>query len=112
MSQLRSMPRNTLKIDRSFVADLGRDASGAVLVKAIIELAHEFNLITVAEGVEEPEVTQRLRELGCDVAQGFLWSRAVSAAELPAVLTLISERAHPTGERRKSPARTSVRSGA
>ena len=82
------------------------------LVKAIIELAHEFGLITVAEGVEEPEVTRRLRELGCDVAQGFLWSRAVSANELPAVLTLISERAHPTGERRKSPTRTSVRSAA
>jgi EAL domain-containing protein (putative c-di-GMP-specific phosphodiesterase class I) len=106
------MPLNTLKIDRSFVADLGRDASGAVLVKAIIELAHEFNLITVAEGVEEPEVTQRLRELGCDVAQGFLWSRAVSASELPAVLTLIAQRAHPTGERRKTTAGTSVRSGA
>jgi diguanylate cyclase (GGDEF)-like protein len=112
MSQLRSMPLNTLKIDRSFVADLGRDASGAVLVKAIIELAHEFNLITVAEGVEEPEVTKRLCELGCDVAQGFLWSRAVSASELPAVLTLIAQRAHPTGERRRRPADTSVRSGA
>ena len=50
----------TLKIDRSFVTDLGSDAGGAVLVKAIIELAHEFNLIAVAEGVEEPEVTQLL----------------------------------------------------
>jgi diguanylate cyclase (GGDEF)-like protein len=111
MSQLRSMPLTTLKIDRSFVVDLGRDASGAVLVKAIIDLAHEFNLIAVAEGVEEPAITERLRALGCDVGQGFLWSRAVSAAELPAVLTLIGQRAHPARERRQSTTVSSVRSG-
>ena len=112
MSQLRSMPLSTLKIDRSFVADLARDEGGAVLVKAIVDLAHEFNLIAVAEGVEEPAVTEHLRRLGCDVAQGFLWSRAVPSDELPAVLTLISQRAKPTGARRKRAAAPSVRSGA
>jgi diguanylate cyclase (GGDEF)-like protein len=112
MSQLRSMPLSTLKIDRSFVADLARDEGGAVLVKAIVDLAHEFNLIAVAEGVEEPAVTDYLRRLGCDVAQGFLWSRAVPAVELPAVLTLISQRAKPTGARRKRHQDASVRSGA
>jgi len=110
MSQLRSMPLSTLKIDRSFVADLARDEGGAVLVKAIIDLAHEFNLVAVAEGVEEPAVTERLRSLGCDVGQGFLWSRAVSASELPAVLELIDQRAAP--QRRQRAKGSSVRSGA
>ena len=81
-------------------------------MKAIVDLAHEFNLIAVAEGVEEPAVTEHLRRLGCDVAQGFLWSRAVPSDELPAVLTLISQRAKPSGARRKRAAAPSVRSGA
>ena len=64
MSQLRSMPLRTLKIDRSFVTHLVTDPGGASLVRAIIELAHDFGLIAVAEGVEDREVTTVLRELG------------------------------------------------
>jgi diguanylate cyclase (GGDEF)-like protein len=68
MSQLESLPLDTLKIDRSFVSRMLSDESGGVLVKAIIELAHEFGLSVVAEGVETAAAAERLRELGCDLA--------------------------------------------
>ncbi len=84
ISQLRDLPIDTLKIDRSFVVDMGTDG-GDALVKVVTDLAHEFQMIAVAEGVEEPLVAERLRALGCDLAQGFLYARPVPAAELPAI---------------------------
>jgi len=92
MAQLEQMPLKTLKIDRSFVVRMVEDPGGATLVKAIVELAHEFGLEVVAEGVEDEEVTTRLREMGCDVGQGFLWSRPVPSSELPTVLLALSFR--------------------
>ena len=92
MAQLEAMPLTTLKIDRSFVVRLANDPGGATLVKAMVDLAHEFGLEVVAEGVEDEVVTQRLRELGCDVGQGFLWSRPVSSLALPEVLFQLSFR--------------------
>jgi diguanylate cyclase (GGDEF)-like protein len=92
MAQLEAMPLTTLKIDRSFVVRLANDPGGATLVKAMVDLAHEFGLEVVAEGVEDEVVTQRLRELGCDVGQGFLWSRPVSSMALPEVLFQLSFR--------------------
>jgi EAL domain-containing protein (putative c-di-GMP-specific phosphodiesterase class I) len=86
------MPLSTLKIDRSFVVRMSDDPSGVTLVRAIVDLAHEFGLEVVAEGVEDEEVTQQLRALGCDVGQGFLWSRPVSGADLPDVLLQLSFR--------------------
>jgi len=82
MAQLEQMPLHTLKIDRSFVIRLMRDDGGTTLVRAIVELAHEFGLSVVAEGVEDVELTEHLRALGCDQAQGFLWSRPLPPAEL------------------------------
>ncbi|MFZ0324701.1 MAG: bifunctional diguanylate cyclase/phosphodiesterase [Actinomycetes bacterium] len=90
MAQLEQMPLKTLKIDRSFVIRMVDDPGGATLVKAIVELAHEFGLEVVAEGVEDEVVTERLREMGCDVGQGYLWSRPVPSAELPTVLLALS----------------------
>jgi diguanylate cyclase (GGDEF)-like protein len=86
MSQLGTMPLTTVKIDRSFVTNLGRDETGQVLVRAIVELAHEFGMVAVAEGVEDAEAIERLRQFGCDVAQGYYWSRPVQAEQLPAVV--------------------------
>jgi EAL domain-containing protein (putative c-di-GMP-specific phosphodiesterase class I) len=57
-----------------------------VLVKVVTELAHEFEMVAVAEGVEEHDVADRLRALGCDLAQGYLYARPVPADELPAIL--------------------------
>jgi diguanylate cyclase (GGDEF)-like protein len=92
MSQLEQMPLSTLKIDRSFTRRLADDPGGATLVKAMVDLAHEFGLEVVAEGVEDAEVTARLRELGCDIGQGYLWSRPVESQALPEVLFQLSFR--------------------
>ncbi len=80
ISQLRDLPIDTLKIDQSFVVDLqnGND----VLVRVITDLAHEFRMVAVAEGVDDPRTAEQLREIGCDVAQGWLYGRAVPADEL------------------------------
>jgi diguanylate cyclase len=90
MSQLGTMPLRTIKIDRSFVTNLANDPSGQVLVKAIVDLAHEFGLVAVAEGVEDADVIERLKVMGCDVAQGYHWSRPVPVDELAAVLTRLA----------------------
>jgi diguanylate cyclase (GGDEF)-like protein len=92
MSQLEQMPLSTLKIDRSFTRRLADDPGGATLVKAMVDLAHEFGLEVVAEGVEDAEVTARLRELGCDIGQGYLWSRPVASDALADVLLQLSFR--------------------
>jgi diguanylate cyclase (GGDEF)-like protein len=84
ISQLRDLPIDTLKIDRSFIIDMER-AGGEVLVKVVTDLAHEFEMVAVAEGVEEHDVAERLRKLGCDLAQGFLYARPLPADQLPAV---------------------------
>ena len=92
MSQLGTMPLSTIKIDRSSVTHLATDVSGQVLVKAIVELAHQFGLIAVAEGVEDQDVIEQLQAIGCDIAQGYHWSRPVPVDELPAVLARLDVR--------------------
>jgi diguanylate cyclase (GGDEF)-like protein len=88
LSQLNMLPVDELKIDRSFIshARLGSDA--ATIVTSTIELGHRMSLDVVAEGVEEPEAWNLLRQLGCDFAQGFLISRPLAPQDVPAfVLT-------------------------
>ncbi len=84
LSQLNMLPVDELKIDRSFIshARLGSDA--ATIVTSTIELGHRMKLDVVAEGVEEPEAWNLLRQLGCDFAQGFLISRPLAARDVPA----------------------------
>ena len=86
LSRLSSLPIDTLKIDRSFVAPVPQDAQGRVLVKTIISLAKAFGLTTVAEGVETQEQLDFLWQSGCDQSQGFLHSKPVTAEELAALL--------------------------
>ena len=99
MSQLGTMPLRTIKIDRSFVTHLSDDDPGLVLVKAIVDLAHEFGLTAVAEGVETPDVIERLQRLGCDVAQGFHWSRPVPPEELLEVVDRLTHESGPAHRR-------------
>ena len=84
LSQLNMLPVDELKIDRSFIthARLGSDA--ATIVTSTIELGHRMSLDVVAEGVEEPEAWNLLRQLGCDFAQGYLISRPLVPADVPA----------------------------
>ncbi|MCZ2814867.1 EAL domain-containing protein [Modestobacter sp. VKM Ac-2984] len=84
IGQLGHMPVDTLKIDRSFI---GSDDPGhGDLVALMIRAAHTFGLTVVAEGVEEPEQLARLRADACDQAQGWLFHRALPAAEAGALL--------------------------
>jgi EAL domain-containing protein (putative c-di-GMP-specific phosphodiesterase class I) len=76
--RIRKLPVTELKIDRSFIAPLLQGQDDAVIVQSIIDLASKLGLRTVAEGVEDSGVAQRLAEFGCDMAQGFLWSPALS----------------------------------
>lgn len=81
LSYLRRLPISVLKIDRSFINDLGNsERSGSdALVQAIIAMAHSLSLKVVAEGVETPAQQEHLEQLGCDVGQGYLFSRPLPA---------------------------------
>ena len=82
LAWLASLPLNRLKIDRSFIAKMGADARSDALVGAIISMGHALELSVTAEGIETAEQAQRLRELGCDEAQGYWFSRPVSLQTL------------------------------
>ncbi|WP_373317016.1 putative bifunctional diguanylate cyclase/phosphodiesterase [Streptomyces sulfonofaciens] len=76
---LRRLPVSELKIDRSFVARLAVDAEDAEIVRCTVDLAHSLGLVVVAEGVEDDETWERLRDLGCDAVQGWLVAAAMPA---------------------------------
>jgi diguanylate cyclase (GGDEF)-like protein len=82
LNHLKFFPASTVKVDKSFVAGLGRDPVDEALVGAVIGVARSLGLSTVGEGVETPEQRGRLRELGCDLGQGYLFARAMSREEL------------------------------
>ena len=81
LGQLRRFPVDKVKIDRSFVAGLGRDRAADAIVRAAIKLAHALGIVVVAEGVETDEQLTFLRAEECDAIQGFLVGRAVPAVE-------------------------------
>ena len=85
LARLNQMLVTTLKIDRSFIADLPSDPSAAVLVATIIQLAHNLGLHPLAEGIETEEQRTFLVENGCQLGQGFLFSKAVPADEIVAL---------------------------
>jgi len=91
LSYLKRLPIDTLKIDQSFIRDLSIDHSDAVIVEAIIALAHSLKLQAVAEGVEEKVQLAFLRSLGVDQYQGFLYSKPLSAAEFERFLAATAE---------------------
>jgi diguanylate cyclase (GGDEF)-like protein/PAS domain S-box-containing protein len=81
LAYLRRFPMDTLKIDRSFVDRLGGDSEDVALVRTIVRLGQSLGMSTVAEGIEDAAQLAALRELGCDLAQGYFLSRPVPAAE-------------------------------
>jgi diguanylate cyclase (GGDEF)-like protein len=80
MAYLKRLPMDGLKIDQSFVQDLRADDNSAAIVEAILAIGHRFGLTVVAEGVESEAQAAFLRELECDVFQGYLYGRPVDAA--------------------------------
>ncbi|WP_107500953.1 putative bifunctional diguanylate cyclase/phosphodiesterase [Streptomyces violaceoruber] len=83
---LRRLPVSELKIDRSFVARLAVDHEDAEIVRCTIDLAHSLGLVVVAEGVEDDETWERLRNLRCDAVQGWLVAAAMPPLETTAWL--------------------------
>ncbi|MGW5032377.1 putative bifunctional diguanylate cyclase/phosphodiesterase [Streptomyces nigra] len=83
---LRRLPVSELKIDRSFVARLAVDAEDAEIVRCTVDLAHSLGLLVVAEGVEDDETWERLRDLRCDAVQGWLVAAAMPPEETTAWL--------------------------
>lgn len=81
LGNLRHFPVTMLKIDRTFVGDIATNSSDAHLVEAVIALGHALQLTVVAEGVETPAQAQILRNLGCELAQGYLFARPMPGSE-------------------------------
>ncbi len=79
---LRQIPADEVKIDRSFVTSMDTSAEDRALVRASIEMIHSLGRVSVAEGVENQAVVDLLREMGCDTAQGYFFSRAIPMAAL------------------------------
>jgi len=75
LAYLKKLPANEIKIDKSFVTDMLKNDNDAVIVKSVIDLGHNLSLNVVAEGVEDNKTAARLKSLGCDVLQGYYFSR-------------------------------------
>ena len=91
LSYLKRLPADALKIDKSFVARLGEDIEDTAIVRMVIDLAHTFGMEVVAEGVESWAQAELLREMGCDMAQGFCFCEPVPTERIP---ELIWQRPH------------------
>ncbi|NMG08079.1 EAL domain-containing response regulator [Brasilonema sp. UFV-L1] len=86
LSYLKLLPIHTLKIDRYFIQDIANDSQKAVITTALIQMAHNLNLHTVAEGVETEQELNFLRQYKCDAIQGFLFSFPLPVAEFEKIL--------------------------
>ena len=79
---LRELAIDEVKLDRQFIAPIRVDARAAAVVRGVVDLAHVLGVTTVAEGVENAETAEKLREFGCEVAQGYFYSPPISAAAM------------------------------
>jgi len=86
LARLRDLPVEVLKIDRSFIDGLPSEAGDTAIVSSILSLAYAMGKHVIAEGVETADQALALCDMGCPVAQGYLFSRPVAAAEIPALL--------------------------
>ena len=87
LSYIERFPIDVTKIDRSFVQGLGSDERDTTVVRAILDIARQIGATTVAEGIEEGSELAALHDLGCDLGQGYLFSRPVPAAEFVGLIT-------------------------
>jgi diguanylate cyclase (GGDEF)-like protein/PAS domain S-box-containing protein len=83
LSYLHEFPISTLKIDRSFVTRMSAESDGAEIVRAIIALARNMQMRVIAEGIETIEQLEQLREMDCDLGQGYLFSQPIAADQVP-----------------------------
>jgi EAL domain-containing protein (putative c-di-GMP-specific phosphodiesterase class I) len=87
LSYLKRLPADTLKIDKSFVGGLGEDVEDTAIVRMTTTLAHTLGMKIVAEGVESEEQAEELREMGCDLGQGFHFAEPLPPREASEFLT-------------------------
>jgi len=87
LNYLRRLPLSTLKIDQTFIADIGTSLYGAEIVSTIIALAHNLDLRVIAEGVEAEEQARFLQDKGCSIMQGFLLGKPLPAQDVEQLLT-------------------------
>jgi len=90
LSYIARLPIDTLKIDRSFITDMGISADHMAIISTIISLAHALNLTVVAEGVETAEQSHLLKLLRCDQIQGFVYRRPLPVTEIEALLVQLA----------------------
>jgi len=86
LNYLRSLPLNTLKIDRSFIANLGKDHIENHIAESIIRMVQKIGLETVAEGVEKTEQLDFLHDMGCNIVQGYLTGKPLPQDEIPEII--------------------------
>jgi diguanylate cyclase (GGDEF)-like protein/PAS domain S-box-containing protein len=86
LRHLKEFPVDVIKIDQSFVRDMAVDPGDEAIVRAVINLGRSLGIKVVAEGIEHEEQERRLLELDCDFGQGFLYSRAIPASRVPALV--------------------------
>jgi EAL domain-containing protein (putative c-di-GMP-specific phosphodiesterase class I) len=87
LAYLQQFPVDSLKIDRSFVSQMGSSAEGAALVRTIVQMGRDLNLDTLAEGIETTEQLTRLQLEECKSGQGYLFARPLAVAALEKLLT-------------------------
>jgi diguanylate cyclase (GGDEF)-like protein/PAS domain S-box-containing protein len=102
LSYLKRFPIDTLKIDKSFVNDVCTDPNDAAIVRAIVTLGHSLNLTVIAEGVETQGQLDYVSSIGCDMVQGFLFSKSLAADEFE---SLLLEQKQVAGKSRPRPGR-------
>jgi diguanylate cyclase (GGDEF)-like protein/PAS domain S-box-containing protein len=82
LEQLRRMPVDIVKVDRSFVSGMSADSTDREIVAAVVGMGRALKLCVVAEGIETPEQAEALRDLGCDIGQGYLYAKPLPADEM------------------------------
>jgi len=97
LSYVKRLPVNVLKIDRSYVSGLGKNAEDTAIVHATVAFAKALGLSLTAEGIEDAEQLSRLRELGCEHGQGYHFAKPLPEAEVSAFLAAHRRRSAPTG---------------
>jgi diguanylate cyclase (GGDEF)-like protein/PAS domain S-box-containing protein len=86
LSYLKNFPVTVLKIDRTFVRDLAHNSGDRAIAQSVVDLATNLDMQTVAEGVEDEEQLEILRQIGCTYIQGFYYSRPVPAGKIPGIV--------------------------
>jgi EAL domain-containing protein (putative c-di-GMP-specific phosphodiesterase class I) len=99
LAYLRRFPVDIVKIDRSFIASMASSERSSALIHSLIQLGKSLGLDTVAEGIEEQQQLEQLRDEQCDTGQGFLYAKPLSSQELAAFLSthIVNPRASGSG---------------